>query len=85
MYIKVIGQADLTVPGGTFHTSQVSYDATYEIEGGTITVRQMSWFVSGVGYGKQDTETRLVDRLLTHTVLTLEKCQPARGAQPAGD
>jgi hypothetical protein len=83
MHIKVVGQADLTVPEGTSHTTQVSYDATYEIECGTITVRQTSWFVSGVGYVKQDTETRLGDRMLTHVVLTLEKYEPAPTAQPA--
>ena len=55
------------------------------VEGGTITVRQMSWFASGVGYVKQETETRLGDRMLTHTVLTLEKYEPAPGAQPAAD
>jgi hypothetical protein len=41
MHIKVVGPADLTVPAGTFHTTQLSYDATYEIEGGTIAVRQV--------------------------------------------
>jgi hypothetical protein len=84
MQIKVIGPADLTVPAGTFHTIEISYNTTFEIEGGMITVRQTSWFASGVGYVKQDTETRLGDRLLSHVVLTLEKFEPARGAQPAG-
>jgi hypothetical protein len=84
MQIKVVGPAELTVPAGTFYTTQVSYDAKVEIEGGTITIRQTSWFVSGVGYVKQDTQTRLGDRLLTHVVLTLEKYEPAPGAQPAG-
>jgi hypothetical protein len=84
MRIKVIGQADLTVPAGTFHTTQLSYDSTYEIEGGMITIRQKSWFAFGVGYVKQETENRLGDHLLSHVVLTLEKFEPAPGAQPAG-
>jgi hypothetical protein len=84
MQIKVVGPADLTVPAGTFHTSQVSYDAKYEIEGGVITVRQTSWFAPGVGYVKQETETRLGDRMLNHVVMTLEKYEPGQGAQPAG-
>jgi hypothetical protein len=84
MQTKVVGPADLTVPAGTFHTTEISNDATVEIEGGMITIRQTSWFASGVGYVKQDTETRLGDRLLTHTVMTLEKYEPAQGAQPAG-
>lgn len=84
MQIKVVGPADLTVPAGTFHTTEISYDATVESEGGTITIRQTSWFASGVGYVKQDTETRLGDRLLTHVVLKLEKYEPAQGAQAAG-
>jgi hypothetical protein len=79
MQIKVVGPADLTVPAGTLHTTEISYDATYEIEGGMITVRQTSWFASGVGYVKQDTETRLGDRLLGHVVFTLEKFEPAPG------
>jgi hypothetical protein len=84
MQIKVLGPADLTVPAGTFHTTEISNDATIETEGGMITIRQTSWFASGVGYVKQDTETRLGDRLLTHTVMTLEKFEPAPGARPAG-
>jgi len=84
MQIKVIGPADLTVPVGTFHTTEISYDATFETEGGIITVRQTSWFVSRVGYVKQETENRLGDHMLSHVVLTLEKFEPAPGTQPAG-
>jgi uncharacterized protein DUF3108 len=84
MQIKVVGSADLTVPAGTFHTTEISNAATVEIEGGMITIRQTSWFASGVGYVKQDTETRLGDHLLSHVVLTLEKFEPAPGAQPVG-
>jgi hypothetical protein len=82
---KVVGPADLTVPAGTFHAIEVSYDATYQIEGGMITVRQTSWFTSGVGYVKQDTESRLGDHLLSHVVFTLEKFEPVAAAQPVGD
>jgi hypothetical protein len=84
MQIKVVGPADLTVPAGTFHTTQLSYDAAIEVEGGTVTIRHTRWFASGVGYVKEDTETRLGDRLLTHVLLTLEKYEPARVARPAG-
>jgi hypothetical protein len=80
MQIKVVGPADLTVPAGTFHTTELSYDVTVETEGGMITIRQTRWFAPGVGYVKQDTETRLGDHMLTHVVLTLEKYEPARGA-----
>lgn len=84
MHIKVVGPADLTVPAGTFHTTQLSYDVTVETEGGMVTIRQTRWFAPGVGYVKQDTETRLGDRMLTHVILTLEKYEPAQGAQPVG-
>ena len=80
MQIKVVGPADLTGPAGTFHTTELSYDVTVETEGGMITIRQTRWFAPGVGYVKQDTETRLGDHMLTHVVLTLEKYEPARGA-----
>ena len=75
----------MTGPAGTFHTTAITYDAIYEIEGGIITVRQTSWFAPGVGYVKQDTETRLGDRLLSRVVMTLEKYEAAPGAQPVGD
>jgi hypothetical protein len=81
---KVVGPADVTVPAGSFHTTEISYETTVEIEGGMITTRQTSWFTSGVGYVKQDTETRLGDHLLSHVIFTLEKFEPAPGAQPAG-
>jgi hypothetical protein len=84
MQIKVVGPADLTVPAGTFHTTELSYDVTVETEGGMVTIRQTRWFAPGVGYVKQDTETRLGDRMLTRVVLTLEKYEPAPGAQPVG-
>jgi hypothetical protein len=79
--IKVVGQADVTVPAGSFHATEISYDNTVEIEGGMITARQTSWFVSGVGYVKQDTETRLGDHLLGHVVFTLEKFEPVAAAR----
>jgi hypothetical protein len=80
MKIKVVGPADLTVPAGMFHTTEVSYNATVETGGAPITIRQTSWFTSGVGYVKQDTETRLGDHLLSRVVMTLEKFEPAPGA-----
>ena len=85
MQIKVVGPADLTVPAGAFHTTELSHIATFETEGATVTIHQTRWFASGVGYVKQDTETRLGDHMLTHVVLTLEKYEPARTSQPAGD
>jgi hypothetical protein len=84
MEIKVVGPADLTVPAGKFHTTQLSYDVEFKTEIGMITVGQTRWFASGVGYVKQDTETRLGDHMLSHVVLTLEKYEPAQGAQLGG-
>jgi hypothetical protein len=84
MQIKVVGPADLTVPAGTFHATELSYDVNIETEGGMVTIRQRRWFASGVGYVKQETDTRLGDRPLTHTLFTLEKYEPARAAQPVG-
>jgi hypothetical protein len=81
MHIKVVGPADITVPAGTFPTTQLSYDVTVQAEIGLITVRQRRWFAPGVGYAKQDTEIRLGEHLLSHVVLTLEKYEPAQGAQ----
>ena len=85
MRIKVVGPAAITVPAGTFHATQLSYDATVQTQIGSITVEQRRWFVPGVGYVKQDTETRLGEHLLSHVVLTLEKYEPGPGAQPGRD
>jgi hypothetical protein len=71
MQIQVVGPADMTVPAGTLHTTAISYDATYEIEGGTITVRQTSWIAPGVRYVKQDTETRLFSILMALLALLI--------------
>src|SRR5580658_2616567 len=84
MHIKVVGPADIEVPAGTFHTTQLSYDVTVQTETGLITVRQTRWFAPGVGYAKQDSEIHLGEHLLSHVVLTLEKYEPAQGAQIMG-
>ena len=77
MHIKVVGPADVTVPAGTFHTTQLNYVVTVETEGGVATVRQTRWFAPGVGYVKQDTESRMGERMLSHTILQMEKYEPA--------
>jgi hypothetical protein len=73
----VIGRQSIEVPAGRFQATQLSTDATLQAGPGTVQVRQTSWFVSGTGYVKQDTETSLGGRLLTHNILTLEKFEPA--------
>lgn len=83
VHSRVVGPADIMVPVGTFHTTQVSHVITLKTEGQPITARQTHWFAPGVGYVKQDTETRLGDRLLGHVVLTLEKYEPGPGMRPA--
>jgi hypothetical protein len=77
MHIKVVGPADVTVPAGTFHTTQLNYVVTVETEGGVVIVQQTRWFLPGVGYVKLDTETRMGERTLTHSILQLEKYEPA--------
>ena len=84
MHIKVVGPAVITVPAGTFHTTQLSYDVTVQTKTGLITVRQTRWFAPGVGYAKQDTEIRLGEHLLSHVVLTLQKYELAPGAKSMG-
>jgi hypothetical protein len=77
MHIKVVGPADVTVPAGAFHTTQLNYVITAESEAGVVTVQQSRWFAPGVGYVKQDTETRMGERMLSHVILQLEKYEPA--------
>ena len=77
MHIKVVGPVDVTVPAGTFHTTQLTYVITVETEGGVATVRQTRWFAPGVGYVKQDTESRMGERMLSHSILQMEKYEPA--------
>ena len=76
MHIKVVGPADVTVPAGAFHTTQLNYVITAESEAGVVTVQQTRWFAPGVGYVKQDTETRMGERMLSHVILQLEKYEP---------
>jgi hypothetical protein len=77
MHIKVVGPADVAVPAGAFHTTQLNYVVTAESEGGVVTVQRTRWFAPGVGYVKQDTETRMGERMLSHVILQLEKYEPA--------
>ena len=79
MHVTVVGSADTTVPAGTFRATQISHVLTIDTGGETVTSRQTRWFAPGVGYVKQDTETKLGNRLLAHVVLTLEKYEPAPG------
>ena len=73
MHVRVVGPADVSVPAGVFHATQLGYVMTVQTEGGEVKVQQTRWFAPGVGYVKQDTETRQGDRLLTHVILELDK------------
>jgi outer membrane protein OmpA-like peptidoglycan-associated protein len=77
MSFKVVGAVPITVPAGAFSSIEISDDAAIQVEANTLNVRQSRWFVPGVGYAKQDTKVSMGERFLTHTVLNLEKYEPA--------
>jgi hypothetical protein len=80
--VRVVGPAEVIVPAGTYKTTQVLHETT--IQAGpalVILVKQTRWLVSGVGYVKQETETRAGDRLLSHVSLALTKFEPVSAAR----
>jgi hypothetical protein len=84
----VVGPMVAEVPAGRFTAIQIRQLSIMGSGGSAVHVRQLSWFVPGVGIVKQDTETERQGRLLAHVVLTLEKFEkpsseetkPAQGA-----
>jgi len=82
MHVSVVGPDKVTVPAGTFDAVQVLHVLTVNSQAGTVVVRQTRWFAAGVGYVKQDTESRLGSHLLSRNVMTLEKFEA--GATPGG-
>ena len=76
MHVSVVGPDKVTVPAGTYDAVQVLHVMTVNAEPGTVIVRQTRWFVPGVGYVKQDTESHLGSHMLSHNVLVLEKYEP---------
>ena len=75
--VRVVGPAEVIVPAGTYQTTQVLHETT--IQAGpamVILVKQTRWFAPGVGYVKQETETRAGDRLLSRVSLALTKFEP---------
>ena len=74
---RVVGVVPISVPAGTYSSIEISDDGTIELETNTLNIRQSRWFVSGVGYVKQDTKVSVGEHLLSHTVLNLEKYEPA--------
>ena len=78
MNIKVVGQAAVQTPAGNLPALELSYDATIDMQGTMVHVRQKRWYVPGIGYGIQDTETRIGPRPISHVTLTLEKFEAAK-------
>lgn len=78
MTVRIVGTGPLQVPAGTYQAIETSHDSRIRLPEAEIRVKQSRWYVSRVGYVKQDTETRVGPLLLTHVVLTLEKFEPAR-------
>ena len=78
MTVKIVGTGALKVPAGTYQAVETSHDTSIRLPEAEIRVKQSRWYAAGVGYVKEDTETRVGPRLLSHIVLTLEKFEPAQ-------
>jgi hypothetical protein len=81
----IVGPMVAQVPAGRFDAIQIRQHSTLGSGASAVHVRQLSWFVPGVGIVKQETETDRQGRMLAHVELTLEKVEkPAiEDAQPA--
>jgi hypothetical protein len=78
--VKIVGPAKVSVPAGGFEATQIFHDMTIEGEANRANVQQNRWFVSGIGYAKQETKSFVGKRMLSTTVLTLEKFDPGGGS-----
>jgi hypothetical protein len=78
MNIRVGARSALQTPAGKFTAQELSHDMTIEMQGASVRVLQKRWFVPSIGYVKQDTETSVGTRAISHVTLTLEKFESAK-------
>jgi hypothetical protein len=81
MRTTVIGPAQVSVPAGLFNSTQLVHEMTVDLGDAVITVRQARWFVPGIGYVKQQTETRAAGRILSRSALDLVRFEEPRPAK----
>ncbi|MBZ5540587.1 MAG: hypothetical protein LAN61_08725 [Acidobacteriia bacterium] len=74
--VNVKGTSAVTVPAGTYTTTEIAYVLTMPTPGGMARAEQTRWFVPGIGWVKQETRTRIGTRLVTYITVTLEKFEP---------
>ena len=74
---RVVGPESVTVPAGTYPATKLDVLTTIPLGDAVLQVQQFRWYAPGVGYVKQQTETRVGTRLLNRIDLTLEKFQAA--------
>lgn len=77
----VVGPAQVSVPAGLFNSTRLLHEMTMDLGHAVITVRQTRWFVPGIGYVKQEAETRAGDRVLSRTALDLVRFEAPRPAK----
>lgn len=78
---RVVGTAEVEVPAGLFETKEIFSETTIQTQGPVIQVQQSRWFAAGIGYVKQETETRVGGRMMSRVVLTLEKFEGVAAAK----
>lgn len=81
MRTTVLGPAQVDVPAGLFNSTRLLHEMTMNLEDAVITVRQTRWFVPGIGYVKQQVETRAGDRVLSRTALDLVHFEAPRSGK----
>jgi hypothetical protein len=79
--MRVVGAAKVEVPAGLYETREIFSETTIRTQGPVIQVRQSRWFAPGVGYVKQETETRVAGRMMSRVVLTLERFEGVPAAK----
>ncbi|PYT28349.1 MAG: hypothetical protein DMG58_18570 [Acidobacteria bacterium] len=69
----VVGPGAVDVPVGHYQGVHLTATGSVQAPFGKVDIRQETWFVSGVGIAKQETETSVQGHKLSGVLLTLEK------------
>ena len=77
IHTRVLGPESVTVPAGHYSATKLEVATTVPVGNSLVQVQQYRWFVPGVGYVRQQTESRAGTRLLSRVELALERFQAA--------
>lgn len=82
---RVVGKEATDVPAGRFDATKAVHELSMILPQAMIRSVNTRWFISGMGYVRQESETYAGERLLTRTRLRLVAFAPAQAAQARWD